>query len=188
MAHDSETSYEDRSSAVLCAPTSSLPMVNPEDNVDPSVKLSNAHRPKVDIEEHDFKSYVVKVDLPGIKKDKLHLNVGEHGRCLFIWIGKKAEPTLGPEDGKEPSAPSKDLTLDGMSPSAQTTEESVTPKNIRYILSERTFLKNPNLSARIKVKLPSAVDGSKVKAVLEDGVLTVRLPKARDNSVSVNIS
>ena len=62
--------------------------------------------------------------------------------------------------------------------------QSATPTQIT---SERTFTGQSSFSRTIW--LPRRVDGANVTAKLEDGVLTVRVPKAEDSeSVKVKIN
>ena len=179
----SHESHSDNTLALLDALASLLSGLNIEmaDSSDFSLVSS---LPKIDLDEYEEK-YVVKADLPGIKKDNINISVDNTGSSLLLASGGKIEHkpefTPGQEGQGKSDAPTSPAADD------QASGKNVKPEtNFKRILSERTFKnKNPVFARRIFFRSP--VDGPNVKAELVDGVLTVHLPKNKEKSIAVSI-
>lgn len=102
----------------------------------PGEDIDGVWAPVVDIEE-DKDNYVVKAELPGMKKEDIKISVRANVLSLI------GERKYGTED--------KDKT---------------------YHRIERSYGKFVR-----SIALPTEVDGDKVKAVYQDGILTITLPK-----------
>jgi len=123
--------------------------------------------PAVELTE-EGREYVVEAELPGVRKEDLEVRVGEGGKSLTIegkvlkrgW--KAPQQATGGEKAK-----GTEVAKSG----AQTEEES--PYSAIF---SRTFT------------LPRPVDGSRVKAKLEHGVLVLHIPQMEERgSMKVNI-
>ncbi|KAL1736783.1 HSP20-like chaperone [Schizophyllum commune] len=117
-------------------------------------------RPAVDVSE-DGTKYIVEAEVPGVKKDALEIRVGDGGQSLTI------EGRFGSRQGGE-----------GTSDSTAVTKAADAPNQIS---TERTVFGNFSRT----VWLPRPVDASKVSAKLNDGILTVTVPKAEDKGSTV---
>jgi HSP20 family protein len=96
--------------------------------------------PSVDIEEDD-NEFLIKADLPEVKKDDVHVTV--EGRTVTISGERKIE--------------------------SETTERKVHRSERCFGSYSRSF------------RLPESVDTGKMNAGFKDGVLTVHLPKSKEN-------
>jgi len=125
---------------------------------------STTIRPAVDLTE-DGKNYVVEAELPGVKKENVAVRIGDNGRS--ITIEGKTTTRSQPQNSGEASAPAEE-------------------PNTKEISAERTF--TGSLSFLRTVWLPQPVDTKSVTAKLEDGVLTVTVPRAEEQgSVQVQV-
>ncbi|KLO19239.1 HSP20-like chaperone, partial [Schizopora paradoxa] len=116
--------------------------------------------PAVDLTEHE-NEFVIEAELPGVKKENIDIRIGDGGQSLTIEGKSFVNQAVTQTDGNRGAVG--------------------TP-----LSSERFFSSASSFSRT--VWLPRRVDGSKVKAKLEDGVLTVKIPKAVDpESVRVTI-
>lgn len=97
------------------------------------------HAPAVDIKE-EKEAYVVRAELPGVKKEDVHIDVENNVLTL------RGERRLAEEESRE-----------------------------GYQRIERWY----GAFAR-SFALPSTVDSERIEAKLEDGVLSVRLPKRNE--------
>lgn len=164
--------------------------------------------PAVDLTEHG-NEYVVEAELPGVKKENVDIRIGDGGQSLTI-EGRtfvKSSPSTATQEGQvadastataegssstgellgvsSPPSPVSDLCA-AESPSTQAVAQTNSEQAGTQLTTERSFSSSSSFSRT--VWLPRRVDGSNVKAKLEDGVLTVRIPKLEDpESVRVNI-
>ena len=171
---------------------------------DPFFANTSTSLPAVDIQE-DGNTYVVEAELPGVKKENVELRIGDGGQSLTIegrtfFKGGKASEAPKAIEGREGetqsvttaegsegkltylrSAPSRECSPS--TTASQAVTQSTAPTQIS---SERTFTGESSFSRTIW--LPRRVDGSNVSAKMEDGILTIRIPKVEDSqSVKVNI-
>ncbi|KIM65923.1 hypothetical protein SCLCIDRAFT_112022 [Scleroderma citrinum Foug A] len=133
---------------------------------DPFFGRANALRPAVDVVE-DGDKYIVEADLPGVKKDDVDITIGDGGRSITIQ-GKTASRQAAPQsqDTGDGSATSEGMSaMSGFHPTNQLTSE-------RLWSGSSLFTRT--------VWLPQSIDRSKVKAKLEDGILTLQVPKLED--------
>ncbi|KAL1757891.1 HSP20-like chaperone [Schizophyllum commune] len=135
-------------------------------------------RPAVDVSE-DGNKYIVEAEVPGVKKDALEIRVGDGGQSLTI------EGRFGSRQGGEaqPAAENAQASAsategEGTSDSTAVTKAADAPNQIS---TERTVFGNFTRT----VWLPRPVDASKVSAKLNDGILTVTVPKAEDKGSTV---
>ncbi|KAI6128803.1 HSP20-like chaperone [Pisolithus croceorrhizus] len=143
---------------------------------DPFFGSVNALRPAVDVSEEGDK-YVVEADLPGVKKENVEIIVGDGGRSITIQ-GKTPATRRGAPESQSQEASS----------GTAATEEAVTTtdQSQNQLTTERLW-SGSSIFTRT-VWLPRPVDRSKVKAKLEDGILTLQAPKAEDQeTVKVSV-
>ncbi len=164
--------------------------------------------PAVDLTEHG-NEFVVEAELPGVKKENIEIRIGDGGQSLTI-EGRSFVRSPPASEGQEAEAKESPAVAEGSatngacldvpSPSGIEADSSsievtnptqaVTQTNSdqagTQLSTERSFSSASSFSRT--VWLPRRVDGSRVKAKLEDGVLTVHIPKVEDpESVRVNI-
>lgn len=137
---------------------------------DPFFERANALRPAVDVVEEGDK-YIVEADLPGVKKDNVDITIGDGGRSITIQ-GKTAS---------RQAAPQSQDTDDGPSASEGTGPVVASQQNQNQLTSERLW-SGGSLFTRT-VWLPQSIDRSKVTAKLEDGILTLQVPKLEDKEI-----
>ncbi|PSR74817.1 hypothetical protein PHLCEN_2v9531 [Hermanssonia centrifuga] len=136
---------------------------------DPFFRHPESLRPAVDVTEHG-NNYVVEAEVPGVKKENLQVRVGDGGRSVTI-EGNVVE-RRGVGAGAEATQ------------SADGTNAVATKSDGNQISTERSLVGTSSFSRT--VWLPRRVDSSNVSAKLDDGVLTLTLPKAEDPE-SINI-
>ncbi|KLO14761.1 HSP20-like chaperone [Schizopora paradoxa] len=149
--------------------------------------------PAVDLTEHGSE-YVVEAELPGVKKENVDIRIGDGGQSLtiegrtFVRSASSA-PATAAQEGQ--AADASTANVEGSSsaeasPSTQAVAQTNGEQVGTQLTTERSFSSTSSFSRT--VWLPRRADGSNVKAKLEDGVLTVRIPKLEDSeSVRVNI-
>jgi len=121
--------------------------------------------PAVDVTEEGDK-YVVEADVPGMKKENIEVRIGDGGRSVTI-EGKVVDRR------REPQA--TEASEDSSSSAVAKTEDAG-----NQISSERYFVRDS--SFRRTVWLPRPIDGNKVAAKLDDGVLTITVNKMEDKA------
>ncbi len=154
--------------------------------------------------------FVARALLPGVKKENVEIKIGDGGQSLtiegksFVRSASNERPeapatTEGQAStvqAKEGAADAENASTNGSSfacdasPgvlanfSEDVASQTVTQANAnagevgRRLTSERVFSSSSSFSQT--VWLPRRVDGSKVKATLEDGILILHIPKAED--------
>ncbi|KAG9121211.1 hypothetical protein FRC07_002929 [Ceratobasidium sp. 392] len=138
----------------------------------PSYALSRGARPEswrpfaglqrqaaVELSE-DGNEIVVQAEVPGVQKENLDVHLGSDGQSLTIEgrvhrVGKASQPALAP------------------SATQQATEKATTDVAKSNAEPESEY----RSSFTRTLWLPQPVDGTKAKAELADGVLTLRIPK-----------
>ncbi|KZT58662.1 HSP20-like chaperone, partial [Calocera cornea HHB12733] len=106
------------------------------------------------------KEYIVEAELPGVKKEDLEVRVGEGGKSLTI-EGKVVKRNWE----HKPAAQN-----------GETIAKNGTDESMYSSVFSRTFT------------LPRPVDGSRVRAKLENGILLLHVPQMEERgSVKVNI-
>ncbi|CDO71443.1 hypothetical protein BN946_scf184909.g37 [Trametes cinnabarina] len=146
---------------------------------DPFFNTPALLRPAVDVSEQGDK-YVVEAELPGVKKENVNVRIGDGGRTLTI-EGKvvRSEPRTA-EASSSSAAGSAEGASEGTQALTQKQPESTALSTERLFTGSASFTRT--------VVLPQPVDSSKVTAKLQDGVLTVTVPKAEDvGSVQINV-
>ncbi|KAH8810322.1 HSP20-like chaperone, partial [Flagelloscypha sp. PMI_526] len=119
--------------------------------------------PAVDVKESG-NTYIVEADLPGVKKKDVDVHVGEGGRSLII----RGSVTRSFGD----SSPSTGENVAATPAPTEGAEKE--PKHVT-LSSERSFVENATFTRTIL--FPQAVDANRMKARLQDGVLTVHAEK-----------
>ncbi|KAI6147479.1 HSP20-like chaperone [Pisolithus tinctorius] len=137
---------------------------------DPFFGSVNALRPAVDVSEEGDK-YVVEADLPGVKKENVEIIVGDGGRSITIQGKTAASRRNAPE-------PQSQEVDNDTAASEGTGAVTTTDQSQNQLTTERLW-SGSSVFTRT-VWLPRPVDRSKVKAKLEDGILTLQAAKAED--------
>lgn len=148
------------------------------------LRAPDAYRPAVDVTE-DGNSYIVEAELPGVKKENVEVRIGDGGRSVTIEgrtrgdsSAKAGEPSVENPEGKiifelnDDSSDAHHFTLSASTDVATQTSNQLT--------SERSF--SGDSTFRRTVWLPRPVDPQNVKAKLEDGILSLTIPKAEDKA------
>ena len=162
---------------------------------DPFFRYPNSLRPAVDVSE-EGNNYVVEAELPGVKKENVQVRIGDGGRSVTI-EGKVVERSAGaaqPEAQPAQAAAETDAAtpapVEGKShrpstianlpdtPCASGSKEVAPTAQSNQISSERQFVGSTSFTRT--VWLPRRADPERVSAKLNDGVLTVTIPKATD--------
>lgn len=126
-------------------------------------------RPAIDLSEKGD-TFIIEAELPGMKKENLEVHVGDRGRSVTI-------------EGKVKG--SEESTKGGYGRGVLQ-QRLISPAETEKIFSERSSLTASNFIRRIW--LPQTVDGAAMKAKLEDGLLTIQVPKSKEESrVRVNV-
>lgn len=145
---------------------------------DPFFGSANALRPAVDVSEEGDK-YVVEADLPGVKKENVEITIGDGGRSITIQ-GKTPASRRGTPESQSQETSSGTAATEG-------TEAVTTIDQSQNQLTTERLWSGSSIFTRT-VWLPRPVDRSKVKAKLEDGILTLQAPKAEDQeTVKVSV-
>jgi HSP20 family molecular chaperone IbpA len=140
----------------------------------------NVGRPAVDVTEEGNK-YVVEAELPGVKKENLDIRIGDGGRSVTI-EGKtfaRDKTAATPEAKEGTCSRSKSLCcLAWSSLISLGSTDVATATASNQISTERAFTGGATFSRTIW--LPRPVDASNVKAKLQDGILSLTIPKAEE--------
>lgn len=127
-------------------------------------------------------SYIVEAEVPGVKKENLNLRIGDGGRSLTI-EGRvvRDQPTADAEKTgttKDTSASSSKPTGTSSGAVARTDDNKQVATASQWSGS-RAFTRT--------VWLPHRIDAKNVSAKLDNGVLTVKATKAKDEAVTVPV-
>ncbi|KAF7797477.1 hypothetical protein EIP86_008674 [Pleurotus ostreatoroseus] len=143
---------------------------------DPFFRYPNSLRPAVDVSE-EGNDYVVEAELPGVKKENVQVRIGDGGRSVTI-EGKVVERSAGAAQPEAQPAQAAAET-DAATPAPVEGSKEVAPTaQSNQISSERQFVGSTSFTRT--VWLPRRADPERVSAKLNDGVLTVTIPKATD--------
>jgi HSP20 family molecular chaperone IbpA len=153
-------------------------------DVDPMITPLSENSPAIDVIEHP-KEYVIEAEIPGIKKEDLHVELSSNRR-LTIWGEFKRNVSR---------APSEQGLLDE---ERKETEDSVLKRNITAAESENqppsrlfenvrvgpsaipsTYWLNERIKGSFKrvITLNAAIDKEKITTKFDNGVLSIVLPK-----------
>ncbi|THV05323.1 HSP20-like chaperone [Dendrothele bispora CBS 962.96] len=142
-------------------------------------------RPAVDVSEEGNK-YIVEAELPGVRKENVEVKIGDDGRSVTIQ-GRVASRTMGvvPEQNQNQAQTSSgEASADVKSDATAVTKANNDESN--QLSVERHFVGNASFTRT--VWLPRPVDPNGVSAKLNDGVLTITVPKAEDKgSVTIPV-
>ncbi|KAG8952868.1 hypothetical protein FRC03_011967 [Tulasnella sp. 419] len=137
-------------------------------------------QPAIDVSE-DEHGYIIEAELPGIRKENIDVSVGDNGRSITIegkdYRSERTEEQLGQQQ-QQGDANQKQA--------AGSNEQSVQRRRSgpRLVSSERIN----RTSFRRTVFLSRPVDGKRVSAKLDHGILTLDVPKVEDKeSIRVSI-
>ncbi|KDQ11415.1 hypothetical protein BOTBODRAFT_162752 [Botryobasidium botryosum FD-172 SS1] len=131
----------------------------------------NAFRPNVYVAEQP-KAYVVEAEVPGVRKEDLNVRVGDNGQSIVIegkLHNRWGNPELAPS-AEAAEKPAADTTA--VNAESADSKCSICPSSPEQFLIKSTFTRT--------VWLPRPVDGQNVSAKLQDGVLTLTVPKMED--------
>jgi len=143
-------------------------------------------RPAVDLSE-EGNNYIVEAELPGVKKENVEVRVGDGGRSITI-EGKIVRGTSQPAAQETTTNVSATQSTDSAAASngALLSEPPIKSIDLTLVLTaaeqsqqfstERPFTGTSTFTRT--VWLPRPIDSSGVRAKLEDGVLTLTVPKA----------
>ena len=168
---------------------------------DPFFHSPNALRPAVDVTE-EGNHYIVEAELPGVKKENIEVRIGDGGRSVTIEgkIVDRREPQVveakADEAAASATAPAEgeggftvsfgEAHVVDVGTPIGTTSAVADASTPNQISSERSFVGTSAFTRT--VWLPRQVDSTGVTATLNDGVLTVKIPKAEDTgSVSIPV-
>ncbi|KAK7056815.1 hypothetical protein VNI00_002532 [Paramarasmius palmivorus] len=157
---------------------------------DPFFNAPIISRPAVDVSE-DGNKYIVEADLPGVKKENVEVRIGDGGHSITIQGKTSSKPAEAPESNNDPQN-STDASTEGghvflqsiLFGNSSTDHLYLAPGSIvkssqsNQLSTERQLFSNASFTRT--VWLPQPVDGSGVAAKLNDGVLTITIPKAED--------
>ncbi|KAG2127782.1 HSP20-like chaperone [Suillus cothurnatus] len=132
---------------------------------DPFFSSPAAIRPPVDVTEEGDK-YILEADLPGVKKENVDIRIGDAGRSVTIQGKTSSRQTNGE------SNTTAETTSEDSSQAVAKTEPGTQLAMERQYSGSATFVRT--------VWLPRPIDSSKVSAKLQDGILTMIVPKAED--------
>ncbi|KAI0078272.1 HSP20-like chaperone [Panus rudis PR-1116 ss-1] len=145
---------------------------------DPFFASPRGLRPAVDVTEEGDK-YIVEAELPGVKKENVEVRIGDGGRSLTIEgkiVNRRSVPQAqSSEASSEANANASAQGSEGMPSCSTALTTSNSPKEIS---TEREWVGNTTFTRT--VWLPRPVNATNVSAKLNDGVLTVTVPKAED--------
>ena len=161
---------------------------------EPFYQYPTALRPAVDVSEQG-NNYVVEAELPGVKKENVQVRIGDGGRSVTIEgkvvRGEEQAPAAAPAEGEAPAAPAQGAegtqrVAEVVNAAEDAAGTAVAESSANQLSSERTFIGTSQFTRT--VWLPRQVDPTGVTAKLNDGVLTVTIPKAADpGSVEVTV-
>jgi len=148
-------------------------------------------RPSIHLTEDD-NQYVVEADLPGVNKENVDVRIGDGGRSVTI-EGKVFHRRTGPEENRSQSAPpqtnagqQQQQTAEGSNNNEKAVSQTPPAGEIQN--QQQGPISTSSSRFTRSVWLPRPVDGSTVKAKLENGILTLTIPKPQDKeSVKVNV-
>ena len=165
---------------------------------EPFFQYPTALRPAVDVSEQG-NNYVVEAELPGVKKENVQVRIGDGGRSVTIegkvvrGEGQAPAPAAAAE-GEAPAAAAEGAEgtqhaaaeVVNVAEDASANAVAESSANQQQLSSERTFVGTSTFTRT--VWLPRQADAAGVTAKLNDGVLTVTIPKVADpGSVEVTV-
>ncbi|KAG8693459.1 hypothetical protein FRC09_010492 [Ceratobasidium sp. 395] len=121
------------------------------------------HRIPIEFSE-EGNEVVARAEVPGVRKEHLDIQIGNDGRSVTI-EGRVLKASKAQVDTPEQKA-------------TESTSETTTytPKTTSEVVSQPEFRSSFSRS----FWLPQSVDSSKATAELEDGILTLRIPKREE--------
>jgi len=144
---------------------------------DPFFRSPATLQPAVDVSEEGNK-YVIEAELPGVKKENINVRVGDGGRSVTIEgkvVSRRSETQAPDVTNNAESSPA----IEGSAQSNGEGSQAVATRPEQTQLStERLFSSSSSFSRT--VFLPRPIDTTSISAKLNDGVLTVTVPKAED--------
>ena len=136
-------------------------------------------RPAIDLHESGTE-YVVEAELPGVKRDNIEVRVGDNGQSITI-EGRVLTRSI-PFETKRTGVAQAQTTSEVQAPAPMSETPAPAPAP-----SSEMVQQSSSMFTRM-VWLPHPVESKKVTAKLEDGVLTVRVPKATNETGSVKVN
>ncbi|KZP00714.1 HSP20-like chaperone, partial [Calocera viscosa TUFC12733] len=135
--------------------------------------------------------YVLEAELPGVRKEDLDVTIGEGGKTIRIEgkaVRRSESAVTAPAEGEAsataPAEPAQPAATEKTAPESTSTEVAEKPaaEVVQPAQAEYTSTFSQSFT------LPRPVDGSKVVARLEDGVLRLVVPFLEDTeSVKVTV-
>ncbi|KAG2151413.1 HSP20-like chaperone [Suillus clintonianus] len=135
---------------------------------DPLLPSLAAIRPPVDVTDEGDK-YIIEADLPGVKKENVDIRIGDAGRSITI-------------EGKTSSRQTNGELNTGTEATGENAAEGSKAVEKTEPGTQLAMERQGSLSASFirTVWLPRPIDSSKASAKLQDGILTMTIPKAED--------
>jgi len=145
--------------------------------------------PRVEVTEEDNK-YVVHAEVPGVRKEDLDVSVGDGGRTLRIQGGTSSSTSAPETKAQEPPVTSNAASTSeapAQEPKATETRTDVTPSTVTYndqvAETPAQPLRQSTFTFSRTIRLPWAVDPTKITAKLDHGILTLQVPKTEEVGV-----
>ena len=121
--------------------------------------------------KEEQKHYLVEAELPGVKKSDLKVEFADGGETLHITGTRGTKPSTSDEAAKVAAPEATDTT----SSTSQVTEASARDVSANLTSSPADTRNYQSWSSSFRFARP--VDVEKVEAKLEDGILTLKIPK-----------
>ena len=118
------------------------------------------------------------IDLPGFKKNEVRIEIKDHVLVISTEKCKGTEPTTpsgdaaGEDTNTSPATPAEIETK--AKAKAEPSESLKAACSDRFLMKERASFQGPT---RRSIQLPKECDEGNISATLEDGVLTVVVPR-----------
>ncbi|PVF97188.1 HSP20-like chaperone [Serendipita vermifera] len=143
--------------------------------------------PSLNLHEEEDGSYIVEAEVPGVKKENLDVRVGDGGRSITIGghvVRRGQQQPSSPQQQQESATSANTSNNQGtastaVAPSSNDSEKQVSTNTNASWSGSRTFTRT--------VWLPHAVNREGITAKLEDGILTIRAPRANQEAFSVRV-
>ncbi|GJJ15424.1 hypothetical protein Clacol_009701 [Clathrus columnatus] len=148
----------------------------------PFDEFVQTRQPALDLSEHG-NDYIVEAEVPGVKKENLEVRVGDNGRSLTI-EGKILSRSHQNGNANATATTDASNTQNG-DVSTSNSSEAAKTDSLTAISTERDFVGSSQFTRT--VWLPRAIDASKINASLQDGILTLRIPKMTEEQGSVRV-
>jgi len=161
----------------------------------PLFEGSSAFRPNVDVSETE-KAYVVEAEVPGMRKEDLDIEfLDDNTLVLKGKVERSRRRDLGASSQQASETPQTVNASGEPAPEGETpvtTETAVATESAKKAVAEPTVWNSERITGTFQrsFQFPSRIDPEAVKAIYEDGILTVTVPKSerRRQKVSIEVA